>query len=423
MNQGGNVTLKRSVIFGSFATDTGGAVANILSSGDTTIIDSTIYGNIAPTGGAVYTAGRTVNVISTTISGNSATLTGGGIWISVVAGSSFNLVNATVANNTAGTGGGGIWVQSDVFGNAVLNSLNSLIANNTVTGANPNNGPDVMNRFISDGNNLVGNTAGMWVEGVTTGNILDPVGGAHLAPLGFHGGSTPTHALANNSPAVNAASDCVTNLSCVANMNPPSALTADQRGASRVGQADMGAFELNSSANGGTFVAVLPNAVQNTQYNFPIVASNGAFTYSVTSGALPNGVSLTSSFAPNAVVAVAGRPTQGGIFDFAVTATDGANTNVTNYRLEVLVPSAAAISVGGRVLTADGRGLSNAIVYLTLPSGERQMRRTSSFGYYLFDGIDAGQSVVVSVIAKPYNFTPRVVTVSEDILDVDFVAK
>ncbi len=206
-----------------------------------------------------------------------------------------------------------------------------------------------------------------------------------------------------------------------ATFNAASNLTADQRGASRVGQVDIGAFELNNSANGGTFRAVLPTGNRGSNYNYVITPNNGSFNYSVTGGALPDGISLTANFAPSAVVSLGGVPQQSGIFDFSVTASDGTNTNVTDYRLQILAPTAAAVSVSGRVL-AGKRGLINATVIITDSSGNTRTTRTNSFGYYLFENVEAGQSYIFQVQSKRFRFPPQVVTVNEDVTDLIFHA-
>ena len=70
-------------------------------------------------------------------------------------------------------------------------------------------------------------------------------GDAKLAPLGFYGGTTQTHALFPGSSAINAGNDCVLTANGCGNNNP--ALPTDQRGASRVGPVDIGAFEAPAS--------------------------------------------------------------------------------------------------------------------------------------------------------------------------------
>ena len=84
------------------------------------------------------------------------------------------------------------------------------------------------------------------------------------------------------------------------------------------------------------------------------------------------------------------------------------------------VISAAAVSVSGRVFADGGRGLSNATVRLTDQSGETRIARTGAFGYYRFDDVEAGQSVVVAVISKRYQYQPRTVIINDELSGFDF---
>lgn len=97
------------------------------------------------------------------------------------------------------------------------------------------------------------------------------------------------------------------------------------------------------------------------------------------------------------------------------------NGNFGVIRLQGLAPTAANVSVSGRVLTANGRGLRNAIVQLTDASGVTRTIRTGSFGFYRFDEIQAGQTIVLSIRSKQSQFAPRVMTVNDDLADVDFI--
>ncbi|MBS1795946.1 MAG: proprotein convertase P-domain-containing protein [Acidobacteria bacterium] len=94
---------------------------------------------------------------------------------------------------------------------------------------------------------------------------------------------------------------------------------------------------------------------------------------------------------------------------------------VINGSVCALSPTAAGVTVAGRVSTAGG-GLANAIVYLTDASGSTRSRRTNSFGYYSFDNLRAGQTVTVTVVSKRFTFAPRVVDVDDNIADLDFYA-
>ena len=90
---------------------------------------------------------------------------------------------------------------------------------------------------------------------------------------------------------------------------------------------------------------------------------------------------------------------------------------VTLFRLS---PTAAEASVSGRVLTANGRGLRNARVTITDGNGNSRNAVTSSFGYYEFTGVAAGESYVVAVTSKLYRYAPRAVSVQDDVTDMDF---
>ncbi|MBX3294044.1 MAG: carboxypeptidase regulatory-like domain-containing protein, partial [Acidobacteria bacterium] len=89
--------------------------------------------------------------------------------------------------------------------------------------------------------------------------------------------------------------------------------------------------------------------------------------------------------------------------------------------LQLLPPTAAGVEVSGRVMTPDGRGLRNATVTMTDGQGVTRSAVTSSFGYYKFEGVTAGDNYVMNVNSRLYRFTPRVVLVSDTLTDVDFV--
>jgi hypothetical protein len=106
-----------------------------------------------------------------------------------------------------------------------------------------------------------------------------------------------------------------------------------------------------------------------------------------------------------------------------VEAVDNIFFDISNADFAISAPTAASVSISGRVLTAaveNGRGLRNATVYLTKANGETLTRQTSSFGYYRFDDIEAGQTVTISVVAKRYQFSPQVVNVTEELTALNF---
>lgn len=86
------------------------------------------------------------------------------------------------------------------------------------------------------------------------------------------------------------------------------------------------------------------------------------------------------------------------------------------------IPVAANASVSGRILAADGRCIRNARVSMTLPNGEIRTVLSSSLGYYRFEEIEVGQTVIISVNSKQFQFSPQVVSVQDNLDDVNFIA-
>ncbi len=89
-----------------------------------------------------------------------------------------------------------------------------------------------------------------------------------------------------------------------------------------------------------------------------------------------------------------------------------------------LAPTASMVTVGGRVLAADGTGISGVIVSIADVDGSVRTARTSSFGWYRFDDVAAGQSYVISVSSKRHTFVPSsiLIAVSDELNEVNFVA-
>lgn len=114
-----------------------------------------------------------------------------------------------------------------------------------------------------------------------------------------------------------------------------------------------------------------------------------------------------------------------GIFPVINVTTGGPGAN--NHTLDTgffVAPSAAGATVSGRVTLAAGNGIRNVRVALVEADGTLHVTKTSSFGYYRFEDIPAGQTVIVSLASKRYIFNPstRVVTLNDDLGDFDWVS-
>ena len=228
---GATVTVTNSTISGN----TGGCAGGGIYANETqlTVNNSTISGNSSPQGvcspgsglgGGIYSIGfnGTLTVTDSTISDNSATAAGGGIWNGHQV-TSLIVKNSTFNGNSAPTGGtiennGGGTVQ---MGNTILNAG---VSGGTIESVGP---------FTSLGYNLASDDGG----GVLTSPGDQINTNPMLGPLQDNGGPTFTHALLHGSPAINAGDP---------NFTPPP--SHDQRGPGfpRVfrGRIDIGSFEV-----------------------------------------------------------------------------------------------------------------------------------------------------------------------------------
>lgn len=211
---GGSLTVDGCRITGNTADGYGGGIAN---HGNLTVRNSSLTGNRVNNsyGGAIEDWGA-LTVVNSTMSSNVAGSDGGATSLD---GGVATFVNVTIADNVSGGVGGGVWGD-----NVEASVLNTLIAQNT----DANGAPDWTGSMNSQGHNLVGNTAGLTINGITAGNILDTA--ARISPLALNMAQTFTNSLRFDSPAVDAG-------------DPAAGLLTDQRGFPRAGAPDIGAYE------------------------------------------------------------------------------------------------------------------------------------------------------------------------------------
>ncbi len=291
----GTVRISGSAFGDNRATD-GGAIANL---GATMFItNSTFANNLARDGGAILHRTNTLTLVHCTLSANTATNSGGGILHVGCAGSDVTLVNTLVAANAAANPGVDVSSVADIADGA----------------------------FTSLGGNLIG--IGEGSLGFTAGVLGDLVGsfGAPVFPglgaYGDNGGPTPTMALLDSSPAINAA-------------GIGSGVGTDQRGGPRGSQPDIGAFEAGliapaiTSTNYAGFILGRSNGFAFTRTGFPLPGI-------VVSGALPPGVTLGN----NGVLSGTPEPGTYGYFPLTVQATNGVPPDATQaFTLAVTTPS------------------------------------------------------------------------------------
>jgi len=246
----GVTTISNSRISANTADQGGG----IYSLGTTSVLNSTLVGNIAPTfGGGLAMFSGSATLDGVTVSGNSSDGYAAGVLNNL---GTLSITNSTISGNTAPTYTGLANISSD----ATTDVLNSTIADNLVTGSgtryggvanindavisfentliagNPDQNCLASGSWTSLGNNLSSDASCEFTESSDLPNT-DPL----LAPLGDYGGATFTQALLVGSPAIDAGN----NSACPA---------TDQRGVVRpqdgdgVGTnlCDIGAYEVRS---------------------------------------------------------------------------------------------------------------------------------------------------------------------------------
>lgn len=125
---------------------------------------------------------------------------------------------------------------------------------------------------------------------------------------------------------------------------------------------------------------------------------------------------LTNAAAGASPLTLANVNTSNDNADLLTIAATGGAVNIAN-------PSAANVSISGRVLTADGNGVSNAQVTMTAPNGTVRTARTATFGYYRFEDVPVGETYIFAVHSRRFQFTPRVVSVEDELTDLNFIAE
>jgi hypothetical protein len=249
----GRLTMRRSTVRGNDASGEGGGIF-VNESATFELTKSSLAGNEADEGGGMFTEATQSPsmLVATTVSGNTVSEEGGGIWNG---GPALSVQNSTVADNTAGGSGGGLYAAPDSGAAIQFATITRNRADADATG--PDGGGGI---FADGGDDVVVTSGTLLARNRATGGAFEdcdapaPVGivsfGDNLITteqdcpffdhaedivdddpligvLDDNGGPTKTVKLKQGSPAIDAAGD-----------GPDT----DQRGFER-GVADIGAFE------------------------------------------------------------------------------------------------------------------------------------------------------------------------------------
>jgi hypothetical protein len=154
------------------------------------------------------------------------------------------------------------------------------------------------------------------------------------------------------------------------------------------------------------------------------------FTFGVNGQSLAQ-VATGGNFAlEQSATAGGGGNSSGGNFGVEGTTAQsvaGIHSNSANFGIHggfwqaFLIPTAASVSVGGRVMTPDGRAIRGVRVTLIDVGGVTRACISSDFGYYRFDEVEVGRTYLILATSKQYTFVARAVTVNDVIGDFDLI--
>ncbi len=115
------------------------------------------------------------------------------------------------------------------------------------------------------------------------------------------------------------------------------------------------------------------------------------------------------------------------VVDATNTGTVTGVSSFSNWTLaEVAAPTAASTTLSGRITSPLGRGLSRVRVVLAGGNlSEPRYTQTNTFGYYRFAELPVGETYILSVQSKQYQFaqSTRVISLMEEISNIDFTGE
>ncbi|HEX8567524.1 MAG TPA: carboxypeptidase-like regulatory domain-containing protein [Pyrinomonadaceae bacterium] len=332
------------------------------------------YGTVTPAapfrfGGGIYNNGGTLSLTNSSVSGNFSPAGGGagGVGGGIYSTGTLTVANSTVSGNNAelcngcGTSGGGIYNDGGT----------ASLTNSTISGNTARYGGGIYNTgtLTITSSTITANTAQGAVGPGSGGGIFNSASGSLIL----------TNTIVAGNLVINSSSpDIAGGVSPTSSFNliggdPKLGSLADNGGPTQTHALLPGSPAIDAGINSGA------------------ATDQRGFARRVDLPSTPN-------------------------------AAGGDGTDIGAYELQSS-PTAASVTISGRVITSNGRGLFNALVALTNENGETRYARTSINGRYRFNDVAAGSSAVITIVSKRYSFAPQVLMVTGESLNVDFLAQ
>jgi len=356
-----------------------------------------------------YIDSAAVNLSGMTITGgNESDGTAGGIDNS---GLSTTITNCVISNNTGGIGGG-------ISNNRNLTLLNSTVSGNTATD----------NFFSGGGIYFPGGT--MTITNSTISGNTGTGTGTNIAGGIFVAG---TLTITNSTITNNTAPAGANNASGIVNSSYGTATLRNTIVAANVNNGSVpdltGAFTssgFNLIGNPGEAIGLIASD-QRGNSTTPLAPKLDP-TLQLNGGTTPNHALLAGSPAIDKGNSFGLTTDQRGLtrpFDNPgiTNATGGDGADIGAFEVQA-APTAATVSVGGRVMTSEGRGIRNVVIRLTDSEGNVRTAISNSFGYYRFNDVEAGATYILTASGKRFSFSQpsQVLNVNDETEEVNFIA-
>lgn len=361
----------------------GGAGSNRIFSTNAatvTITGVTLQRGGSVQGGAILTTDGTLVLNTVLVQNNNVGDRGGGIYLN--RGANHRILNSTISNNSTVTAGGGLYLF-----NGTLFVANTTISGNRVISPNGQGG----GVFLDNGAATFRNST------ITNNTSSGLIGGIEVAGSSFNMGNTII--------AGNTARDFPE----IGNFN-----TTTSAGNNFIGDS------AGDSTNTINPITYQPSDIRDQNPLLGILQNNGGPT--LTHALMTGSPAINAGDNAKAV-----NP-----FDNSALATDqrgagfprivGSAVDIGAFEGQA-PPTAASVSVGGRVLSGRRRGISRVVIIMTDMKGETRRTTSNPFGYYRFDDVAAGETYILNAYSKRYSFAPQVVSITEEFNELNFTSE